>query len=212
MARRVLKTAVILNILLVVIILALRLLPNNDISIRTLLLPPDGCAAPCFMNIRAGVTDMVEASAIVKTHTWSKSLPFLLKPINDMSTRFILWQWSGKQSPLVDTRRQGQIRFNGNQAVGVIVQTTIPLGAVWLALGATDKGRLALSELRPSSDVTLTAVYPAASLLVRVTIPAHSSQSALWLSRVEMESSNPQAVASLGGYALPSFAKLQGHS
>jgi len=212
MTRQVVRIALFLNGLIVVLILALRLLPNDDTSIRTLLLPPNGCPAPCFMNIRAGVTNMVEASAIVKTHTWSKSLPFLLKPINDMSTRFILWQWSGQQPALVDTHRQGQIRFNGNQAVGVIVQTTIPLGEVWLALGATDKGRLALSELRPNSDVTLTAVYPAESLLVRVTVPAHSPQTALWSSRVEIESSNSQAVSSLVAYPLPSFAKLQGHS
>lgn len=202
----------LLNGLIVVLILIMRLLPNDDAAIRTLLLPPEDCSAPCFMNIRAGVTNMVEASAIIKSNAWTKSLPFLLKPINDMSTRFILWEWSGQQPPLVDAHRQGQIRFNGDQAVGVVVQTTLPFGAVWLVLGATDKGTLALSELRPLSDVTLTAVYPNESLLVRVTLPAHASLADLWLRPVEIESSNPQAIAYLGGYHLPSFAQLQSHS
>ena len=93
-----------LNTLIVVIILALRLLPNDDILIRMLLLPLDGCVAPCFINI------------------------------------------------------------------------------------------------------------PAESLLVRITISEHSSQTELWLSRVEIESSNAKAVSSLAGYSLPSFAKFQGHS
>jgi len=61
---------------------------------------------------------MVEvASAIVQTHTWSKSLPFCPKPIT-IRENSVLWQWSGQQPALVDTRaRDGQIRFNGNQAM-----------------------------------------------------------------------------------------------
>jgi hypothetical protein len=208
MTQRVLKSVVMMNGLFVVMILALRLLPNDDASIRTLLLPPDGCPAPCFMNIRAGITDSTEAAQLITKHTWAQSPPFYMGSYNDMYARYILWQWSGQQPSGVDTRRQGQMRLYKDQAVGMIVETTLPLGAVWLVLGATDKGTLSLADLQAANQMLLVMAYPAQGLLVRVIVPKHASQAVLWSSIAEIESSNAQTMAYFSGYHLPVLSRL----
>ena len=190
-------------------ILALRLLPNDDVSIRMLVLPPDGCPAPCFMNIRSGVTDSIVAARLITKHEWAKSPPFFLRSGDDMYTRYVLWQWSGQQPSGIDVRRQGRMRIYRNQAVSMVIDTTLPLGAVWLVLGATDKGTVSLSQSQSESQMMLVMAYPAQGLLVRVVVPKHVSQAVLWRSVAEIESSNAQTVAYFGGYHLPTLAGLR---
>jgi len=212
MAQQVLRITLFLNSLIVVVILALRLLPNDDASIRTLLLPPDGCPAPCFMNVRAGITDSTEAAQLITKHIWAQSPPFYIGSYNDMYARYILWQWSGQQPSGVDTRRQGQMRIYKDQTLSMVVDTTLPLGAVWLVLGATDKGTVSLSQSQVESKMMLVMAYPEQGLLVRVVVPKHASQAVLWTSVAEIESSNAHTISYFGGYRLPLLARLQGHS
>ncbi len=210
MTQQVLRITLFLNGLIVMMILALRLLPNDDASIRTLLLPPDGCPAPCFMNIRAGVTDSTEAARIIAKHVWAQQPPFFMRSLDDMYTRYVLWQWSGQQPSGINIRRQGKMQTYKNQAVGVIVDTTLPLGAVWLVLGATDKGTVSLAQSQAESQMMLVMAYPTQGLLVRVVVPKHVSQAELWASPAEIESSNADTIAYFGGYHLPVLARLRG--
>src|SRR4051812_46169039 len=124
----------------------MRFLPNDDDNIRKLLIPSEGCAAPCFMNVRAGITDGDEAARLIAAHQWAQSSLFYMKSWNDMYARYVLWQWSGEQPAGIDVQRQGQIRIYNDQAVGVIVDTTLSLGEVWLALGSTDKGTVSMAQ------------------------------------------------------------------
>ncbi len=210
MTRGVLRTIIWVNGLLMIAILALRLLPNDDAAIKRLLLPPDGCAAPCFMDIRAGETDSVSATRIINSHEWAKSPPFFVRPIDDINTRYVYWQWSGQQPSGVDSQRPGKMRVYRDHIVGMTVRTRIPLGAMWLVLGETDQGTLSLPETRSDTEMMLIVVFPAQSLLVRVVVPKHVSQAVLWSSIAEIESANPEAMAYFGGYRLPSLARLHG--
>ncbi len=209
MTHQVSRTALFLIGLLVVIILALRLLPNDDASIRTLLLPPEGCAAPCFMNVRAGVTDSIEAAQLISKHVWAKSPPFFARSMNDMYMRYVIWQWSGQQPIGVDTSRQGQMQIYKGHASSIIFRTTLSLGAIWLVLGKTTHGTLSLSEVRSATDMMIVIVYPEQGLLVRVVVPKNTSPLELWKSLAEIESSNAQAIAYFGGYNLPVLARLR---
>lgn len=209
MTHQVLKITLFLNALIIASIVVLRLLPNDDASIRALIMPPDGCPAPCFMNIRSGVTDSAAATKLISTHEWAQSPPFFERSQDDMFTRYVVWQWSGQQPSGIDSRRQGRMRIYRNQAVGMVIDTTLTLGSVWLALGATDKGTLSLSESQLDSQMMLVMAYPTEGLLVRVVVPKHVSQAILWRSLAEIESSNAQTVAYFGGYHLPTLARLQ---
>ncbi len=191
-------------------ILVPRFLPNDDHVIRTLLLPSKDCSAPCFMNVRAGNTDSTEAARLIAKHVWAQPSLFPMRSLNDMYERFVLWTWSGQQPAGINVHRPGQMRIYKNQAVGMIVDTTLPLGAVWLTLGATDKGTVSLAPSRSDINMMLVLVYPAQGLLVRVIIPKHFSQTVLWTSVVEVESTNTESMAYFSQYHLPALAQLQG--
>src|SRR3982751_5262871 len=133
MIREVLKISLIINGFFLALILAMRLLPNDDDNIRKLLMPPEGCAAPCFMNVRAGVTDGAEAARLIAKHEWAQSSLFYMKSWNDIYARYVMWQWSGQQPAGINIHKQGQMRIYQDQAVGMIVDTTLALGQVWLA-------------------------------------------------------------------------------
>ncbi|MBI1280921.1 MAG: hypothetical protein GC179_22545 [Anaerolineaceae bacterium] len=209
MTKQVLRIVFFITGLFLLIILAFRLLPNDDDAIRALLLPSEGCPAPCFMNIRAGVTDSMEAARLISKHKWAQSTLFYMRSLNDMYERYVLWQWSGQQPAGVSVQRQGQMRIYKNQAVGMIVDTTIPLGSVWLVLGATDKGTVSLAETRSDTEMMLVMVYPKEGLLVRVVVPKHLSQAALWGSRVEIESSSEQSMAFFKAHDLPVLTRIR---
>jgi hypothetical protein len=210
MTQAVLKIALFVNGLIVVMILALRLLPNDDASIRTLLLPPAGCPAPCFMNVRAGITDSNTAAQFIRQHGWAKSPPFIARSTNDMNIRYVLWQWSGQQPSGIDIHRQGQMHIYKDHAAAVVIRTTLPLGAVWLVLGKTNQGTLSLSDIRSNTDMLVIMAYPEQGLLVRVVVPKHASQTALWTSVAEIESGNADTIAYFGGFHLPVLSRLWG--
>ena len=209
MARHILKIGLMLNSLIVVMIVALRLLPNDDASIRTLLRPPDGCPAPCFMNVRAGITGSTQAAQLINDHVWVKLPLFSARSMSDMYTRYVWWQWSGQQPAGIDVHRQGQLRIYKDRASAMVIPTTLSLGAVWLVLGKTDQGTLSMSEIRSSTDILVVIVYPAQGLIVRVVVPKHASQALLWTSVTEIESGNADAIAYFGSYRLPVLARLR---
>ena len=162
------------------------------------------------MNVRAGKTDSTEAARLISKHMWAQPSLFYMRSLNDMYERFVLWTWSGQQPAGINILRPGQMRVYKNKAVGMIVDTTLPLGAVWLALGATDKGTVSLAQTRSDINMMLVLVYPVQGLLVRVVVPKHLSQAVLWTSVVEIESSNTESIAYFGRYHLPVLGQLQG--
>lgn len=203
MTQAVVKFAGIVTMLLMSIILLPRFTPMDNHDLQTLLLPPDDCSAPCFMDIKAGETAEGDAFKYIHNHAWAKANPFFVQPINDINQHMLYWQWSGAQPKSVDANWQGQLQIFKNQAARIIVRTRVRLGDVWLLLGATEKGTTMLSESRPATDVTLVLVYPAESLLVRASVPKAFSRWAVWDSLVEIESTNPQSLDYFSRFTLP---------
>jgi hypothetical protein len=210
MTKQALRFVLVLNGLFVLMILAFRLSPNDDNVIRTLLLPSEGCPAPCFMNVRAGITSGAEAARLIAKHGWAQPSLFYMRSWNDMYARFVSWQWSGQQPVGVNVQRNGLMRVYNNQAVGMVVDTTLSLGAVWLALGVTDKGTMSIAQTRSNSEIMLVLVYPKQGLLVRTVVPKRLPPMALWTSKVEIESSDAATLAYFSGYHLPALTGLWG--
>jgi hypothetical protein len=65
-----LKFALVITTLCTLTLAAIRAQPYDDSELRAFLLPPEGCAAPCFMGIRPGVTTGDEAIAILERTGW----------------------------------------------------------------------------------------------------------------------------------------------
>lgn len=108
----------------------------------------------------------------------------------------------------MDERWQGQLRVYKEQVAALNIRATLSMGAVWLLLGGTRNGVIIPATSRPERDVTVIAVFPAASLLARITLPKQASTMAFWTAAVEMEAAAPQTIAYFSQYRLPHWCSL----
>ena len=203
------RFAVIFTILFTVALTVLHARFVDDTDLRRLLLAPTACSAPCLMDVRAGETSGDDAMKLVEQHDWTVGEPIFIQPINDINTHYVQWRWSGTQPAGVDERWQGQMRVSREQVAAMSIRTSLPLGAVWLLLGGTHKGTIIPAASRPERDVTVIAVFPVPSLLVRVTLSKQASTATFWSSPVEIELTSPQAIAYFSQYRLTRWCSLR---
>lgn len=118
-------------------------------ALNELLTPPDGCSMPCWHGIQPGSTTVTEAAEILQ------ALPF----IDDVrvASGMISWWWSdSRPSVYVQTGRafDGRIEtamINGEDRVtSIVLQTTMTLGQMELALGDPDSRTL--HTVHPEND------------------------------------------------------------
>ncbi len=112
-----------------------------DDRLREMLLPPEGCAPPCWMGIQAGTTSADEAEAILRAHPWVESIN--RTPLN------ISWRWNGDQPEGITPDAQGLIYLRSANAP--IVETLrialdVRFGDAWALFGAPGSAQL----MRPS--------------------------------------------------------------
>jgi hypothetical protein len=110
---------------------------ENDI--RGLFGASESCSMPCWAGIRVGVTTRDQAEAILRAHPWVGTI--FTTPAQ------LSWRWNGAQPAIIDGARDGLIGLGGGVVQRLRIQTTIPYGALWLALGAPDDALL----VRPAS-------------------------------------------------------------
>lgn len=128
--------------------------PANDQSIRTFLAAPDGCAAPCFMGVRLGVTLGADAQTIMAAHPWVEAGSIYVAEDTTRHFMWMSWRWSAA-SPSFLTGT-GYMTYSPQEGDGRIrdiqIRTTLPFGAVWLALGMPDAGSVGLEHVARYSD------------------------------------------------------------
>lgn len=184
------------------VILLIASQPTNS-DLITALLPEEGCPTPCLMGIRPGETTALDTMAQLEAHPWVRHSPIFVRPINDINTFFLYWDWSGEQPGAIDSSWQGEVRVHYNVAAGVIVRTPLSLGNVWSALGPTPYGAAIPATIRPDRNITLILAYPERGILLRTTIPRRASAFTYWSALVEWESANREALAYFSQYSLP---------
>lgn len=130
------RLAVSLTLLLVTPILLIRARPYDASPIRDALLPPAGCAAPCFMGLRVGQTTLNEV-----IHFFEK------RPRAHFVVQDPILSNVGDHAAVLYWREDGS-KLNGsfNFADGVLVELTVQgleLHEIWLALGEPDGHQMA---------------------------------------------------------------------
>lgn len=131
--------------LLVLIVFVTRAQPE-DADLRAFLLPPDGCAMPCWAGIQPGVTTAEEAMAILRAHPWVRPEMVFETPAQ------IVWAWD-HQNPnaakYLSLNNRSYIAIRNGTVRYIRIMTTIPYGDVHMLLGAPDSG--VFSVLYPNS-------------------------------------------------------------
>ncbi|HVU12248.1 MAG TPA: hypothetical protein VHD90_13275 [Phototrophicaceae bacterium] len=125
--------------LLLLCLIALSLIvlqPNDNAALRSFFNPPPGCAAPCFLGIRLGVTTQEEAAQILHRQPWVDTITLT-------SSDMLTWTWNGQQPAFVSSyssdAQLGTIEFAQGVASRISLNTSIRWGDVLIARSAPDR-------------------------------------------------------------------------
>jgi hypothetical protein len=115
--------------------------PYDDSEVLAFLSPPEGCPAPCFMNIRPGVTTVGAAIAALENSVWVEEV--FITAYGQMQPSRVTWKWSNSAPPLAhrtDFRRGGTLGVDDGGIVEYIsFSTNIMLGQVLISWGKPEK-------------------------------------------------------------------------
>ncbi len=151
-----LRLALTLTALFALLALAARLQVRDDAPLRALLLPPEGCPAPCFLGVRPGASDTTAALEQLAAHLPGAAA----QPRISYSVRLAASPGRGE----VEARL-----LTAGERVAAVLWTPAPpltLGDMLLALGPPPEVFIAFTEQLYSSPLLL--VYPAHGLTVFV--------------------------------------------
>lgn len=190
-----------------VLLIRLQARDDDDATLRQSISPPDDCPAPCLLGIRPGLTSMQDAQTLLNAHPWVKNVIFI-DPINDPNTRYLFWDWTGQQPAWIDTRWQGELRSVYHIVRGIRLQTRLTMADIWLLFGPAQTGTLVFGGQLPGLEstrgmVTTIGVYDHQGLLIRASLPRNTGLETFWRARVEIESSNEQALEYFSTYDNP---------
>ncbi len=152
-----LKCVPLLTFIFAALVGLIRARPYDDSELHAILVPSDGCALPCFMGIRPGITTVQEAYDLLERHPWVdhvKQHIWFSGPNNNLFS----WTWSGQQPAFINSAAPGVFSAHGSLVDVVQVSTTIPLGAFWLrrrpqqGLVADDPHRAAVQAREAGHD------------------------------------------------------------
>src|SRR5215213_884779 len=101
MSRLLLRYIVLITTLCALAIGVIHAQPNYDGDLRAFLLPPEGCATPCFMGIRPGVTTTQEAVERLQDSDWVSRI-FDSTITQGGGYGQIRWNWTAKRPIWID--------------------------------------------------------------------------------------------------------------
>jgi hypothetical protein len=210
MTQQALRFALLLNSLFVALILAMRLLPNDEDNIRAFLMPTEGCAAPCFMGIRPGITSDSVAYDRLQTHGWVLETNQVLGTADTLGQSRdaqFTWRWNGRQPAVLRTPflEAGEIDVQAGIVRSIKVRTVLPFGVVWLTLGRPGYGFTRPSKIYLGRVANHMAYYPARGLLAQSQIDYPTSPDTFWNAPVDLFIT--AGAAQSGGYESPCWLR-----
>jgi hypothetical protein len=129
---RICRLALLLTGVFVMVFGVIRMQPNNNADILALLMPPQGCPAPCFLGVRPGRTTSAEAVAVLEQHEWIAAV--------EPSADFLDLRWSGTQPGFLDSDARNYLHVAWYAIGEIRLATTLSLGDLWVALGQPEAG------------------------------------------------------------------------
>lgn len=172
MIRSLFQTAVLLSLISSgALIVAMSQPP--DPALRAFLLPDD-CTMPCWAGIEAGVTPVTTAVAVLETHPWVSDVRLAYNA--DGQNGIVRWTWTSDM-PFAPPDADAYLYISANRVSEIELETTIPLGAIWLVFGPPGEG-----EIYPLRGARRehTAYYRAIGLDVSNTLDCSFSLGAFW--------------------------------
>lgn len=149
-----------LTFILTTFIVFIQARPYDNDLLGVLLAPPN-CPAPCFMDIRPGVTTLDETIMILTGHSWVKQVENMVItgfPV-DAAAGWLLWEWSGEQPAWIDSSQRGEVQITQNRVKVIRVATHLQLGDIKLMLGVPDRELMMLTINQRRNTLIYQAAY-----------------------------------------------------
>lgn len=170
MNRLLLKLLIPLTVALALLVALAQARPHDDSDLRDLLLPPDGCPAPCWLGVRPGTTRLDAAAGTMEE---TDRLEAVERPFRysgevsaaEMSVSLMAHPGTAADNPIIEAV---WLKLPG-----------VTLGEIQLALGQPDR---VMTYSTPQRGYTpFVAAYSRYSLYVLVDMPACTlNQATLW--------------------------------
>ncbi|HVU12247.1 MAG TPA: hypothetical protein VHD90_13270 [Phototrophicaceae bacterium] len=179
-----LRLSAVFTLIFALALAGVHALPYDNASLIAFFAPP-GCAAPCFMGIRPGVTTHDQALALLKSQAWVGSVSD--SPVS------LRWNWNGQQPAFVSDPpndvQGGQINFVSGQVYSITLSTATRWAEFFGAFGVPDQEFMRAGE-NPNGFypyVIHTATYTAYDFEVDTnTLCPFKSRADLWYSPVSI--------------------------
>lgn len=149
--------------------------PRQDDALRAFVLPPEGCAAPCWQGLQPGVTDIFGIMSTLKSNVWVSGVHH--ENYSKFSDGFVRWNWSEQRPAFIRADDYNSLWYDESVAQNFYIETQLSLGEVWLVLGQPD-----WTLIRPVGEdyVKVYAGYAAQSLMVAANVPCWGSLPSMW--------------------------------
>jgi hypothetical protein len=175
-----LRLAVGLAVLFTALVGLIRARPYDDTTIRAFIEPPEGCAVPCWQNIRPGTTSADHAMRLLRANPRIETVGYDFN--FSRADGWLFWRWSGRQPDELIAPANNTVRVDYNTVTSILMATRIRFGDLWLALGAPDDMR----QMQFGDRLYVENVYLDESFLVQVQLPCAASSDDLWLAPVNV--------------------------
>jgi hypothetical protein len=170
--RRIFGRLILFILVVMLAVAGVRASATPDDSLRAVLMPPAGCAPPCWMGIRAGETTADQAETILRAHPWVTS-------INRTAVN-ISWRWNGAQPDAIAEDAQGLIYLRSASAPIVAtlrIALNMEFGDAWALFGVPTSAQL----MRPSRNTAyLIADFEGAGVQVISAMRCPATPSSYW--------------------------------
>jgi hypothetical protein len=197
MSRLIAGLALITGLLCAAAVGLVRAQPANDADVRVLLEATSDCPpeTACWMGITPGVTTANEAVTRLRANPW-------VGEVLESEGSFA-WTWSGQQPAFITADRYGLLAIRGGRVVTMRIQTTLPFGAVWMALQAPEESLLIRAMSRSSAYQIASWSDDAVQVISNLSCPGRPDR--LWFSAVSVGRGEIWATEAINGYDFDVF-------
>jgi hypothetical protein len=151
MFRLALRIVPVLILLWMLPVLLIRAQPYNDRATPALV--QDNCAMPCFLSIRPGMMTMSDAVSLVGGHEWVANGPLGFPALIRDAVQFgsvvprtmIDLRWTENLPEWIDETRNGTLSVEDQRVLGLMIDTRLSLGEIFLAFGEPDEAWYSIS-------------------------------------------------------------------
>jgi hypothetical protein len=192
------KLILLLPLLFAGALAAIHAQPYGDASLRAFLADA-ACAAPCFIGIQPGVTDLTTLQAILDAHPWIEGYRYARGMALDSG--FLSWTWSGAQPAFIDSGIEGKLWVQDARVQWLEVATRFSFGDLWL-MQRPDGGHSSPASVEPRR-IHHEAGY--GQIVARTEVLCPLQPTTFWIAPIVFRALTEQSAPSRESYALPNW-------